>query len=132
MRIHTDTLKDSDFGDALRYASRRTGGDGNTVSNIRFAVYGSRSHARAVDVVLTGSARHRSQADRSAYAATYREWGFFLAYLYTIDPDMKCAGIYADESDYDRKTHGEFRVSNVLACCVSAIGPVCAHMRGQK
>lgn len=131
MRIHTHTLTESDFWDAMRYASRRTGGTGDSISAIRFAVYGSRTHTRSVDVVLTGTARHRSQADRSQYAATWREWGFFLGYLYTIDPDAK-AGPYADESEFDRMTDGEFRVSNVLACCVSAIGPACEHMKGSR
>lgn len=110
MRIHVMTATDADIREAIRYAERESG---HPVRAIRFAPYNSRTHTRAVDVVLSGSARHRSQADRTEFAATYDEWGWFLGSLYSFDPDVKCGNVYADSEDFRRKTHGKFTVGRV-------------------
>lgn len=101
----------ADVAEAIAYANRCREGE-RPVYAIRFAHYGSRTHTRAVDIVLTGNARHRSQSDREHYAATYDEWGAFLAYLFDVDPDVK-AGPYADAEEFERITDGAFRITHV-------------------
>jgi hypothetical protein len=132
MRLHLMTATDRDISRAIAYAGNRSG---RRVGTIRWDDYTSRSHTTARDVVLTGSARHRSQANREEFAATYDEWGWFLAFLYSVDPDIKCAGIYADSDDFRRKTSREsgcpdrFTVSEWQACCVTPqVFRPCEHM----
>lgn len=130
MRLHLMTATDRDISRAITYAGNRSG---RRVGTIRWDDYTSRSHTTARDVVLTGSARHRSQANREEFAATYDEWGWFLAFLYSVDPDIKCAGIYADADDFRRKTSREsgcpdrFHVSEWCMSCVHG-STRCEHM----
>lgn len=51
---------------------------------------GSRSHARSLDVYLTGTSSRRpnNRGNGDDYAATWDEWGMFLARLFAADPDM--------------------------------------------
>src|SRR5690606_21142873 len=59
--------------------------------------HGSRSHARAFEVRLEGNGGHRNSgaygAQTDEQAATWDEWGIFLARLYAIDPEMVCGTI---------------------------------------
>jgi hypothetical protein len=48
------------------------------------------------------------RCDESVYAATYDEWGWFLAYLFAADRLAK-AGIYDGAADFQRKTDYKFR-----------------------
>lgn len=78
--------------------------------------YGSRSHAHAFEVSLTGyGARHtrakntgtRGAGDDAERAATWSDWGRFLAGVFERDPSAKCA-YYANAEDYHAKTRGLF------------------------
>lgn len=77
----------------------------------RFDVKGSRSHPRAVDIILSGtSTRRHNGGNRGAgdeYAATWDEWGIFLGRVFRADPNAK-ATYYADRADFERKTGGRF------------------------
>lgn len=68
---------------------------------------GSRSHAVAYDVHLEGSNPRRAQHDRDRFAATYDQWGHFLAGLYRIDPTMK-AGSYQNVEHFNAMTNHAF------------------------
>ena len=48
---------------------------------------GSRKRDHGFTVYLEGSSPRRSQHDRDAYAATWDEWGIWIAALYDIDPE---------------------------------------------
>lgn len=103
MRIHTDNLTEFDLYRAARDAK---------VTFVRLATYGSRSHKRAFDVVLSGSSPYRTQADgRQDFAATWDEWGVFFANLFLRDESVmvghKSWG-YRDQADFDRKTDERF------------------------
>jgi hypothetical protein len=43
------------------------------------------------------------------YAATYDEWGWFLAELYRTHPELTCA-TYRTREDFDRATKGAFEL----------------------
>lgn len=128
VRLHLMTATDRDISRAICYAGNRSG---RRVGTIRWDEYSSRSHTTARDVVLTGSARHRSQANRDEYAATFDEWGWFLAFLYSVDPDIKCAGIYRDGDEFRRKLGDRFTVPEWQACCIRPVvmPERCEHMR---
>lgn len=103
MRIHT-TLNGSDFTAAARKAG---------VSFERCSLHGSRTHTRAYDVILSGSSPRRRNTGQSAsrtddYAATWDEWGIFLAELFRRDPATKCT-YYRDAADFHWQTDGRFK-----------------------
>lgn len=71
-----------------------------------FTRHGSRTHAHAFEVSLTGyGARHtrRKQHGNHGHAATWSDWGRFLAALYARDTAAKCWA-YADAEDFHAKT----------------------------
>lgn len=102
MKIHTDTLTLADIHEAARVASALSGAP---VYLTRADERGSRSHRRAFDVILAsdgtlsrrrvnyGSARYADRFDRP-YAATWDQWGWFLASLFAADPGAKCWAYY--------------------------------------
>lgn len=74
--------------------------------------FGSRSHARAFEVTLRGhGTRHKRSphtplpdSDRAGErAATYDDWGRWLALVFDADPQAKTAP-YADRDDFHTKT----------------------------
>jgi hypothetical protein len=79
MRIHSSKLDRAFIEDAARHAN---------VAVAKYSEHTSRSHGRAFEVVLTGSSGHKSQATGDN-AATWDEWGIFLARLFAIDPAAK-------------------------------------------
>src|SRR3712207_5740771 len=90
MRIHTDTVTELHIRAALRAATDASNGV-RSVDVTRLQRHGSRTHSHAWDVILTGS-NPRRQNGGPDYAATYDEWGWFLAYLYGIDSELRTAG----------------------------------------
>lgn len=104
MRIHGNTVTDAD----LYVAAVKAG-----VDLQRQTRHGSRSRNRAYDVILSGSSRY--WANSGSYgadgfkAATWNEWGWFLSYLFSVDPRLTVPRVYADARDFHLKTHGEFR-----------------------
>lgn len=118
MRIHTDSLDIGDIEAALSRANRGVQAvylDGCT----RF---GSRSRARAYEVVLRardGRDRYgkvRTWPNSGSYgaetgegkAATYDEWGHFLAEVFVADPEA-IAGYYKSAADFEDKTRGKYK-----------------------
>lgn len=83
MKIHSNHLGPTD----LRNAAERAG-----VTLTRMVPRGSQSHAHSWDILLSGNGPRRSQygGDQEAPAATWDEWGMFLAELYRRDPEALC------------------------------------------
>lgn len=84
--------------------------------DVDVAARGSRSHVRSLDVYLTGTSSRRPN-NRGAhggydYAATWDEWGMFLARLYAADPAMVAGTvarpIYANAEHFRWATAGRF------------------------
>lgn len=110
MRIHTDSLTASDIYAAAAHAG---GGDYRTSPVlVDVTEHGSRKRARAFNVSLTGtSSRRTNGGNRGAgddYAATWDEWGMFLAELFRRDPDATIPGAYDTSGDFDYKTGCRF------------------------
>lgn len=102
MRIHSNRLTADDVRRAAAVAR---------VSFTRYSEGVSRSHTRYFDVILTGESR-RHQNGGPDMAATWDQWGVFLAYLYHADRDMVCgtvkSPVYSGRDDFDYKTDYRF------------------------
>jgi hypothetical protein len=103
MRIHTDQPR------SALYECLPRGVDLDGAS-----VHGSRKRPHAFEVSLvvwdggkgTSHPRRRnfsSSIGKEGYAATYDEWGYWLAALYELDP-MMIAGPYKSRSDFHAQT----------------------------
>lgn len=119
MKIHTNTVLYLDVLQAVNSASPGTFLD-------HCDLKGSRTHKHAFDVALEsdgtpdkkGKARRRKRnmgtsryADRfnSGFAASYDDWGWFLAALFAKDPDI-VAGPYKGAEDFHRQTNNDYLV----------------------
>lgn len=68
----------------------------------------SRSHVGAFEVRLSGGSSRRSQGS-DYQAATWDEWGMFLAALYALDPTMVVgSGTYLSADHFTWATGGRF------------------------
>lgn len=107
MRLHTDVLTRDDILNAAK---------GGTIAFDRLTEHGSRSHARAFEVKLTGSGTHtnsgRYGANTWEQAATWDEWGIFLGRLYEIDRNLLVGSaknpIYEGWDDFHWQTGERF------------------------
>jgi hypothetical protein len=97
MRIHTSACINH-----FRAAARCAG-----VSFERLEHHGSRSDLQAFDVVLNGSGRNHPWG-RDYQAATWDEWGMFLAEVFNYDPNAKAGNAYIGRSDFRDKTCNRF------------------------
>jgi len=107
MRLHTDVL--------TRFDLIAMAADG-PIAFEQLTEHGSRSHARAFEVKLTGSGTHTNSGSYGArtdvQAATWDEWGIFLGRLYDLDPQMLAGTpkrpIYAGLNDFHYQTGERF------------------------
>jgi hypothetical protein len=114
MKIHTDHISYTDLHDALRVA-------GLSALYAEVSSHGSRSRHHSFNVKLTADAgRDRNGKKRRLensgqygagynFAATYDEWGYWLAELFERDPDMT-ATYYKSRDDFHAQTGGKYRV----------------------
>lgn len=114
MRIHSDTLMFNDFCNAKRETSR-AGHGAVWFQYGRPAEHGSRKRAKGWEIKLEGdgsvkrrrvnqgTARNRGYGEDVPYAASYESWGWFLSYLYNLDPEMICP-YYKDVDDFHART----------------------------
>ena len=106
MRIHF-TLDTNSAYIALAEAGRAAG-----VYFERKTVHKSRSHAVAFDVILSGDSAHRINSSEFGHenAASWDQWGIFLASLYSTDPGLKTP-YYDDAEEFHRVTCNRFNVA---------------------
>jgi hypothetical protein len=103
MRIHTDTLTMNDVVAAVKRA-------GLGENNLTITPRGSKSHDHAWDVYLTGTSSRRPNSrsgeySHDGYAATWDEWGMFLAELFRRDAAATAPGVY-DSAEHFRWATG--------------------------
>lgn len=106
MRIHTDQVENIDLDRAAFHAG---------VTFEKKSRHGSRTHKHAWEIKLLGNSRRRPNggsrgADHNGYAATWDQWGIFLAHLYVEDSNLKCWA-YEDEDAFSERTNGRFDLS---------------------
>ncbi len=97
MRIHTSATREQ-VEAAMRKAKVRA---------TAFSEHGSRSRDRAFEVVLSGASRRRQNGGEREYAATWDQWGVFLASIFEVDPAMKCWA-YDGVDAFDHRTNYRF------------------------
>lgn len=109
MRIHSDNLNTVTPPQLIRIMADR-----NVTIHVT-GKHGSRKRRQAFEVALRGhGAQHRrapqgrvTDDPSSEKAATYDDWGRFLAALYSIDPTM-IAGPYTSVGDFNFRTEHKF------------------------
>lgn len=99
MRIHT-TADRLDVATAARKAG---------IYLEKFNTHGSRSHRHAFEVIASGESPHRINSGKFGheYAASWDQWGIFLAAIYAVDPTAK-SWAYTDADDFHAKTGHRF------------------------
>lgn len=71
--------------------------------------YGSRSRARAFEIVLEGNSCYGGQwGNRDYKAATWDEWGVVLGRLFAMDPNARVARIYEGADHFHYATGERF------------------------
>lgn len=107
MKIYSDKLTNTDLRHALpegvsfQDTFRRPGW------YEPFRGFKPRRHfERGYEVFLSGSSRYNSAHDRYEKAATWDEWGIFIAALFEIDPEAKISH-YDGRDDFIAQTREE-------------------------
>lgn len=74
----------------------------------RCTLHGSRSRDHAFDVILSSHNGRQAGWGLDYQAATWDEWGIFLAYIFDADPDAVCWA-YKSADDFHWQTGDRFR-----------------------
>lgn len=140
MRLHSDTLTMNDVRIALRTAQlERNPWKGEKepehkiarhVTLKRLSQHRSSARLNAFEVQLEAAERDRGRRagnsgaygamrpEADGYAATYDEWGWLLAALYALDPQMIVGSpkyaAYEDRAQFDDRTAYHYNVSAYL------------------
>lgn len=131
MKLHTKL-----YSQALRKAMADTKAAGQMTEDIEFVQFapeGSRSHDYGYKIQLgtydqrsgpTNSRHYKNSGSRGArseymngenvWAATYDEWGWFIARIFAADPDARF-GEYRGRDDFNRKTKNAYLLTEVRA-----------------
>lgn len=112
VRLHMHTATGDDVDRAIRYAEVMTGAG---IGIARRFDATSRTHARAIELVLTGNARGMSRVCPGMHAASWDQWGHVLAFLFDVDPDMRVTGAYDGEHEFHTRTRGAFGLDTDVA-----------------
>lgn len=100
MRIHTHSHG------TIQLAAMDAG-----VDLVKCEEHGSRKSTRAFEIKLEGASKRRSNGGSSGagsgYAATWDQWGVFLAAIFAVDPDASCWA-YKNSADFDYQTGMRF------------------------
>lgn len=115
MRLHTNTHTHTTIHEAL---DRAKANDliAQHVYLETCTEHGSRKKNRAFEISLRsydkveGDGRRRpnqNTGERELWAATYDEWGWFIAELFDVEPDA-IFGHYIGQAGFDDLTHGAY------------------------
>ena len=118
MKLHTDTLTRTDLRLILK-AEKKAGRIADTVFFKVLTEHGSRFRRGSLEIQLASptkdvgddrrTGRGGSHANGDGYAATFEEWGYLLAAVFSAD-EIALAGPYSGAFDFDAKTGGKFPV----------------------
>lgn len=107
MLIRSDIITRATVGAAARTAGVNfidTGSRDGWYEPIR--EFKPKAFANGFEVFLAGSSPYAAQHGYGEKAATWDEWGVFIAALYSVDPNARI-GPYADRADFIRQTGDE-------------------------
>lgn len=102
MRIHTDSIKYSDLLDAAKVAR----------VEVEITSHGSRKRDHAYNVNLTGESKRRPNRrhESDEFAATWDQWGVFIAHLFSVDSDAVFGSMYDGEDEFHYRTAYRFDI----------------------
>lgn len=111
MKLHSDKLSTTDIREALATARRK----GRVVGGIELLTLeekGSRTRANGFEVRLgstyqDGIHKRKTNDNSGNYAATWDEWGWFIAELFMKDNDL-VFGSYKSLEDFHEQTRYAF------------------------
>lgn len=119
MKLHSSKLTEEDIRRALRQA-QANGQIADDVFMVEFVASGSRSRARSWAIQLgaldkgSGPTKSRhyknsgvGEINRSIWAASYDEWGWFIAQLFAVDPDATF-GPYLGLDSFNAQTASKY------------------------
>lgn len=121
MKIHTNLIEEAHLTRARTYAMEQAEQGAFWIADME--VQGSRTHGHKLVVHLEGdgstSRRRRNSGTYGAvvgsFAATYDQWGWFLAYLFDIDPEARTDGRgYNGFDNYHEQTQGKYLLTTLL------------------
>lgn len=121
MRLHTNTHTTATIEDALRRAKGKGKVEYHVVLQV-LTPHRSNTRARAFELRLGTAVKVKGDkrtfwnsgshgADTSMYSATYDEWGWFLAELFSADPQAKCDR-YDGEAGFHEVTRHAYHVDH--------------------
>lgn len=102
MRIHANTLTTSEIYKAARIAR---------VEIEHLTEHGSRKRTHAFEVKLSGESRRRPNNNGvhgDVFAATWDQWGVFLACLFDADNSITIPTAYDDRETFQYRTDARF------------------------
>lgn len=103
MRIWSDTLTRQDFYTAEHKAQANI---------IELTEHKARKRGARWEVKLSGDSPYMTAGGR-AHAATWDQWGIFLAKLFELDPEMTTQ-YYRDAAEFHAVTGDRFRTLHVM------------------
>jgi len=118
--IHTNLIEEAHVTWARSYGCEQAGQGSFWVADLESL--GSRTHQRKLVLHLEGdgsvSKRRRNTGKYGGsdeFAATWDQWGWFLAYLFDIDPDARTDGHrYNGFDNYHEQTQGKYLLTTLL------------------
>jgi hypothetical protein len=105
MLIHSDTLTPTDIFSVVPTGCYLAVFDHPGFGNTRVGISGSRTHERKFTVRLSGSTRN-AMRNLPDMAATWDEWGIFIAALFKLDSNAKI-GWYGSQDNFIEQTTNE-------------------------
>lgn len=131
MRIHTNLIGYTQQVRNALQTEREAGRVANHVSFKTLEQHRSRTHQFAFEVQLEADKRDNGRRagnsgsygamrpESDGYAATYDEWGWLLAALYKLDPEMLVGSVkspyYRNQGDFDEKTGLTYNPEDLIA-----------------
>ena len=123
MRIHTNVATAVQVANLALHAAKKAGRVAGHVYFDKLVDHRSTTHTYAAEVHLVadvkepGSKRRRPEQWRRrirrvrGVAATWDEWGWFLAEVFRLDPRAKCAAWYPTEAAFHERTKHRFHLT---------------------
>lgn len=102
MRIHSDTIPRGSLSGLIA--------DLPGVYIDHFSEHGSRKRARGIEVRLVGNSPYLNMA-KTGKAATWDEWGVFMARIFNLDPFAIIGG--ETEADFNLRTNYRFEADGL-------------------
>lgn len=107
MLIHTNIITNTQM-----YATARR----CRVQLTRCVTSGSRTHVRKFDVLLSGDSNRMQNNASGDQAATWDQWGTFLAELFRLDPGAVVPSTYWSKDYFHWATGGRFMGAKYKTC----------------